>query len=392
TFRDACTQPPSEKALELLDALSEAACTWHIDETSRRTAIQDIFNDIAGLYLSPESVSGTEYKTDGTQVPFMIMPAAIRECKNEYGSALYEAIGYYVQFLVQRLSYRGTRFPCILMTDIGTDMGFYGCLWTGKELFAEPLTPLYHLTTPWLEETDRKAIASSLDAFLTAIKELRIHYDKLEKANLLRGREFPYQTSYKNEMEEDINFEYDSKIPEKLIFSARTNEAHPQHLCIKFAKRYSKPAHQTLADLGFAPRLRTVMELPGSWLMIVMDRSEYTLLSEVSLSLLPQAQLAVKSRVLYAVERLHERKLVHGDIRAVNILIDTETINNEGGCSIHIVDFDWAGTLGTAKYPMRVNTKTITRPEDVSAGGLITVDHDITMTNWLFSPPVDIIR
>lgn len=99
----------------------------------------------------------------------------------------------------------------------------------------------------------------------------------------------------------------------------------------------------------------------------------------------------MKSRLLYAVERLHEHKSVHGDIRAVNILIDIGKIGSKESCSIHIVDFEWAGKLGTAKYPMRVNSKTITRPKDVSAGGLITVDHDITMTNWLFSPHANIL-
>ncbi|CAG8577015.1 12384_t:CDS:2 [Acaulospora colombiana] len=305
-------QPPSESALELLDALSEATCDWHRDETGRRTAIRDILNHRAGLYLSPETVSGTEYKTGGTQVPVIIMPAVIRECKDEQGSALYEAIGYYVQFLVPQLSHRGTR--------LGTDMGFYGCLWTGKELFVEPLTPLYHLTTSWLEETDRKVIASSLDAFLEVTKKLRDHYSELKQTTILRGRCFPYQTGYKSEMDEEINFEYDSKIPETLIFFARTNEDPRQHLCVKFTRRYSESAHQILADLGLAPRLRAVMGLPGGWLMVVMDRSNYTLLSEINLSLSPQAQLVVKSRVLYAVETLHKHNLVHGDIREGTVI------------------------------------------------------------------------
>jgi hypothetical protein len=117
-FMDDCQLTPSAKAQELLRDLTVVACKWHANETFRRSEIQQVFDDKAQLYLSAETISGTEYRTDGT-LKGKVMPKAIRECKNESGCALYEAIGYYVQYLKRSLSFRGTRFPCILIVDIG---------------------------------------------------------------------------------------------------------------------------------------------------------------------------------------------------------------------------------------------------------------------------------
>ena len=119
-FMDDCKVFPSPKSQELLQALTVAACKWHEYETQRRSEIQKVLDDVAGLYLSAETIAGTEYKTDGN-LRVNIMPPVIRECKNEAGCALLEAIGYYVQFLVKVLDRRGmrNRFPCILFIDTG---------------------------------------------------------------------------------------------------------------------------------------------------------------------------------------------------------------------------------------------------------------------------------
>lgn len=51
--------------------------------------------------------------------------------------------------------------------------------------------------------------------------------------------------------------------------------------------------------------------------------------------------------------------------------------------SVHLIDFDWAGRVGEARYPMRVNHITVKRPE--WGGELITQQHDIEMVSYLFS-------
>ncbi|KAF8343669.1 hypothetical protein F5887DRAFT_1206214 [Amanita rubescens] len=95
---DDCKVLPS---LELLQALMVAACKWHENETQRRSEIKKVLDDIAGLYLSVETIAGTEYKTDGNLRVNIMPPPVIRGCKNDARCALLEAIAYYVQFLVK---------------------------------------------------------------------------------------------------------------------------------------------------------------------------------------------------------------------------------------------------------------------------------------------------
>jgi hypothetical protein len=115
-------------AQQLLCDLTETSCKWYASETDRRSDIHDVLNG-AGLYLGPETINGTEYKTDGHR-RVNIMPSAIRECKNEAGTgsgcALHQAIAYYGQFLKSRLrGYRYSRFPCILLVDVGMLVDIY---------------------------------------------------------------------------------------------------------------------------------------------------------------------------------------------------------------------------------------------------------------------------
>ena len=119
-FMEDCKDFPSPKSQELLQALTEAACKWYENETQRRSEIQKVFDEVAGHYLSAETITGTEFKIDGN-LRVNIMPAVVRECKNEAGCALLEAIAYYVQFLVKALDRCGMcdRFPCILLIDTG---------------------------------------------------------------------------------------------------------------------------------------------------------------------------------------------------------------------------------------------------------------------------------
>jgi hypothetical protein len=125
TFQDDRALVPSATAQALLLSLTSAACQWYSSETFRRSAVQTVFKEKGELYFAAEAIHATEYKTDGNLFR-RIMPAAIRECKNEKGCALYEAIAYYSQFLKLNLTpdARNTRFPSILLLDVGM---FFAC-------------------------------------------------------------------------------------------------------------------------------------------------------------------------------------------------------------------------------------------------------------------------
>jgi hypothetical protein len=114
-FDQDCAMPPTVWAQNLLQKLTKAACEWQDSDDSRRSAIQVVFNE-AGIHFPSDVVRATSFRTDDIS---RIMPPAIRRRKNDYG-AVYEAVGYYAQFLHQMLpKYRHARFPCIIVVDIG---------------------------------------------------------------------------------------------------------------------------------------------------------------------------------------------------------------------------------------------------------------------------------
>lgn len=109
--------------------------------------------------------------------------------------------------------------------------------------------------------------------------------------------------------------------------------------------------------------------------MAIMDR----LVGYKSLADLPEKDhlpMSVFESIGNRLRTLHDRSMVHGDIRDSNIMI-----HRDNRTKFMIIDFDWAGTLGTVIYPPHVNYTEIRRPEDARDGLLIKAAHD----QWMLS-------
>ena len=123
-FKTRRDQPPSKKALTFLDDLSHVTCCWYTAETSRRDAVQEVFQKHTNFSFDRKPIKGTTYMTGG-HLDVIVMPAAIRECKNETGDAFNQVIAYYGHFLYnanhtpRHYENLNTRFPCLLMVDRG---------------------------------------------------------------------------------------------------------------------------------------------------------------------------------------------------------------------------------------------------------------------------------
>ncbi|KAF8339438.1 hypothetical protein F5887DRAFT_979972 [Amanita rubescens] len=399
-FKDRCEKAPSERALICLSKLVPVACEWHGLELSRRTAIQSVIAQHTGLQFREQKVPGTEFTTDGN-LAIIVMPAAIRECKKEHGNVLNQAILYYANFLSKthedhrRFYNFNTRFPSILMVDMGPYLGFYGAVWDGKRVRVEPLTPLFDLSTHWRETKARCAIAASFDALMIAVNSIEAHYNSIEaEANvnspperydrdLQKARGYPFLTSYEDNGQE-INFMYNERLhDEKLIFSAAiVNQPDSEEFVVKFTPWYSEDAHNCLSSHNLAPRLRRCVRISADWIAVIMDKSKYRVLFGLQLSDADKEK--VRHKVTSMVRMLHQEGFVHGDIREANILIDYKSLTSDD-VKIHLIDFDWAGPIGEAKYPAEVNKITMRRPDGVEGGGLITKQHDIEMISFLFA-------
>lgn len=162
--------------------------------------------------------------------------------------------------------------------------------------------------------------------------------------------------------------------PEKTIFEAACTDdvdPNPKRVVVKFARYYSKAAHEYLQKLTppLAPKLLYCekVEMLGDWWAVVMEYIE-------SKPLTKDNKEEVKASVEKAMKELHDIGFVHGDLRDVNVLVQDH--------GAMIVDFDWADRVEEAKYPILLNEK-VDWPEDATAGGPITKEHDEDMLKKL---------
>jgi DNA-binding helix-hairpin-helix protein with protein kinase domain len=53
---------------------------------------------------------------------------------------------------------------------------------------------------------------------------------------------------------------------------------------------------------------------------------------------------------------MHAKGLVHGDVRDTNIHVNHKSLaKGTDDVQVHIIDFDWAGLVGVAEYPLGVD-------------------------------------
>ncbi|KAK1227057.1 hypothetical protein PQX77_009967 [Marasmius sp. AFHP31] len=378
-FKDRCAAPPSAKAVNLAAELADAMTQWYPTELARTQAITTLFDVRTNIWLSTGTINEPI-------TPPNVIPAAILECKNEEGLAKAQVTLYYARYLERALpSYHNhdTRFPSILITGIGPTFGFYGAIWNGQVVQVEPLTPIFDLTADPLDERARHAFASSLDAFIEGVTRIEAHYREIKAFTETNShldhrarRSYPYMDSFEIDGAEAVVAFTSRLYEDKLIFTAQRCGID---YIVKFTRHYSEEAHQYLASLSFAPKLFQCKALPGGWIAVLMERSDYTRVDELTND---QRQL-VKGKVSEIVEMFHGQDVVHGDIRAANLLVDEKSLTAGGDVKVYFLDFDWAGRVGDAKYPFRVNTSTMTRPSGVEGGGIITKAHDVEMVSYL---------
>lgn len=167
-----------------------------------------------------------------------------------------------------------------------------------------------------------------------------------------------YRLKYKERLAKDQE--------EKGVFVAAM-EPGGFDVVVKFAHSYRKDAHVLLASKSFAPRLRYCeKEESVGMYVVVMD-----LVVGEQFSKQPAGELQK------AIQTLHSAGFVHGDLRGPNILVTKDG-------KLNIINFDWCGKDGEARYPYSINLRgDVDWDPDVTRGGLIKKDHDRTMFSRL---------
>jgi len=239
-----------------------------------------------------------------------------------------------------------------------------------------------------LNESHTTHVARVLYALKTSLKKLTSFYESLDQTGDLPAdsRYFPSITAYRPHGSGHVKFKYVGfmeNCPDCITLRARTETMPAQDIVVKFVDRYGKRAHQLLADQGLAPKLlycgspHLNDDEPSyqSISMVVMEYIDGDKLAVAKRKMSEESVETVRSDVRRALDLLHGHGLVFGDLRAPNIMITKDG-------KVKLIDFDWAGEEGQAKYPPLISSE-ISWPEGVKALAVMRREHDLVMLRRL---------
>ena len=198
------------------------------------------------------------------------------------------------------------------------------------------------------------------------------------------GRPYPGSYAHSGGRIQEFSYNRTQILEDRLIFFGETvGDEAGKKICIKFVRHYSREAHDFCASKGHAPKLISYEALAGGWNMVIMDALDisdvqrpgsYRPLTSVS------DRQPLKKAITSLIKALHNYNggYVHGDLRDTNLFVGDNK-------SFMLLDFDWAGPIETARYPMNVNLEGIQRPVGARDGEKILVQHDLDMLKYIFS-------
>ncbi len=234
-------------------------------------------------------------------------------------------------------------------------------------------------------------VAKVFDAVARAVKALRREYFFLQ-LQPQPGFRSPSPTYLPNSpflrpLRFSQRFMYEGRHRDSYRRSLFLAEYQEDVVVVKFCERYGEDAHRTLANVGLAPRLHYCSKVVGDVFMVVMDfvngRDAYNVFKHRNL---PRTVLDDVKR---ALGKLHDERLVYGDLRRPNIMLVEEAKSRDDDDSEDenayewrglLIDFDWSGRVGVAKYPPTLNTSgEIKWAKGVEPATEIKPKHDLDM-------------
>jgi serine/threonine protein kinase len=123
----------------------------------------------------------------------------------------------------------------------------------------------------------------------------------------------------------------------------------------------------------FAPKLYSIEMYAGGFLLKMEYLKGYCTLGEIQIEPDSLSNFAfIVTQLEQFLGFLSRNRLVHGDLRAPNIMVNMEHKR------VKIIDFDWAGRAGVAVYPLE-KSKKIKWHASAYPLGKIETEHDSWM-------------
>ncbi len=221
----------------------------------------------------------------------------------------------------------------------------------------DKLTPMLSLVRTGIR-SEFEQLCSLFSALAKGIEDILTFYDN-GLQNAIVDYSIPFPLFFEKLGLENI------KQLTRYVFQA-TLDSRP--VVVKFAESYCMELHELLAAHKMAPKILKVSDAPPVWKIIVM---EYLDTMPVC-SLRDHAQ-DINVSVSNILKLMRKTQFVHGDFRTTNML--GVLIEGEFSGQVVVIDFDWSGRHGIAKYPNQMNT-TISWPQGCEPGALLDYTHD----------------
>ena len=178
-------------------------------------------------------------------------------------------------------------------------------------------------------------------------------------------------------------------------FLAKLRKADEEvQVVVKFVYNYSgtygKATHEYLHRFELAPRLYSAVDLHRGLVMVVMEHLGFQEgiggwveldTFEKKLDIMAGA---VRKKLDTIISCLQEQKMVHADLRPKNIMVqvDGQRRMTKDEPVLSVIDFDWSGTVGDARYPPFLNPEVPWPPEAKGYGKVGEDDDRILLNNW----------
>ncbi|CAE6493838.1 unnamed protein product [Rhizoctonia solani] len=380
---------PTPMQLSATLTLLTASQKIYDTEPVRTEALIPLLQRLLGRHIAEVSIRGT--KSDGAIHESNGAYSMIMEIKNEIGTggcdpSIQGAIAF-ANYWGQG-SFEWLRDQCCCPSMILAIAGPWMCVLGGIMLehpVIQPLTPFFLVGNNPSSPGHANTVAKIFASLAKALRELQNFYEgfQMYTATLDPTRHLPYIREFSLDGKR-VDIEYRKPlVPGKAVFLgvARPKSDESYKVIVKFAESYNAAAHRVLEEINLAPKLIYISsEGPDSFkvaqrIMVVMENAPYDNLTGI-----PSHPDCVLNDVKRALDALHKRNIVFGDLRPPNVLGVEDSKGRITGAMM--IDFDWCGTAGEATYPMDINL-TIDWPEGVGPGLPIKPEHDNEMLKRL---------
>ncbi|KAF9643344.1 hypothetical protein BDM02DRAFT_3104572 [Thelephora ganbajun] len=296
--------------------------------------------------------------------------------------------------------------PSFLLAGGGTRLSILGVIHTDK-FIVQQLADVYIGEATTHEDTRAFHVAK----VFTSLRDARATLDKYYEGILRQETSstspqqgpptprrcfFPYPTKFREygvgtgAEAQVTEFEYTDvpdADPANVTFFVRVKSSG-RKLVVKFVDRYGVEAHEHMAKVGMAPRLLYCGSLDGendvrhgkSCVQGEVKHGLYVgpLRMAVMEYIKPEERPGdAREKTREVIDELHGRGFVFGDLREPNVLFS--------GGKVYLIDFDWAGKIGEARYPRGLSSRVDWPGEAESLEReLIEADHDFIMLSRLF--------